>query len=96
MVKAEARWPWRLVVPTKMAKATCLEIEREATRIATEKEKTIPTLAKVLSIPEEIPNTSGGDAFITAELLAGKNALAPATLTTLAKTTSHSPLARES
>ena len=79
-----------------MAKARCLEIEREATRIATENEKTIPMLAKVRSIPEEIPKTSGGEAFITAELLAGKNELAPTPFTTLASTTSHRPLPIES
>ena len=55
-----ARWPWRVVVPTKMAKASCLEIEREARRIASENEKTMPTLAKVRSIPEEIPKSWGG------------------------------------
>jgi hypothetical protein len=91
-VKAAARRPCRVVVPTKMAKARCLEIEREAMRIATENEKTIPMLAKVRSIPEEIPNTSGGEAFITAAELAGKNPLAPTPFTTLATTTSHSPL----
>ena len=71
-MKAVARWPWMLRVPTKMAKARRLEIDRDAIRIATAKEKTIPTLAKVRSIPEAIPNTWGGEAFMTAAVLAGK------------------------
>jgi len=37
----------------------------------------------------------GGEAFITAELLAGKNALAPIPLITLATTTSHRPVPRQ-
>ena len=65
-MNAAASWPCRLVVPTKMAKARCLEIEREATRIAIENEKTMPMLAKVRSIPEAMPKTSGGEAFIRA------------------------------
>ena len=50
---------------------------RDASTMAIEKEKTMPTLAKVRSIPDEIPKSWGGDAFITAEVLAGKNELAP-------------------
>ena len=95
-MNAAAKWPWMLVVPTKMANARCLEIEREATRMATENEKTMPMLAKVRSIPEEMPNTSGGEAFMTAELFAGKKALAPTPFTMLASTTSQSPLPSES
>jgi hypothetical protein len=72
-----------------MAKARCREIERDAMRMASEKEKTMPTLAKVLNMPEEIPNTAGGDAFMTAELFAGKKQLAPMPFTTLASVTSH-------
>ncbi len=83
-------------MPTKIANARLREIEREAVRIATAKEKTIPTLAKVRSMPEEIPSAVGGEAFMTAELLAGKNALAPMPFTTLPTTTSHSPLASDS
>jgi len=94
-VKAAASRPWRLVDPTKMAKAKPREIDREAIRMAMEKENTIPTLAEVRSIPEEMPKTWGGDAFITAEELAGKKQLAPTPLTTLATTTSHRPVWRE-
>src|SRR5215469_8240089 len=66
-------------------------MDLEAISIAMANEKTIPMLANVRSMPEAMPNTDGGLAFITAELLAGKNALAPIPLTTLARTTSHSP-----
>ena len=76
-MKAAARLPCRLVVPTKIAKARCLEMAREEMRIATENEKTMPTLANVRNIPEEIPNTAGGDAFMTAELFAGKKRARP-------------------
>src|SRR5579884_2533839 len=78
-----------VVVPTKMAKATRREIEWEATRMATAKENTIPTLEKVRSIPEAMPNTPGGAAFITAELLAGKKPPVPVLLMTLPSTTTH-------
>jgi hypothetical protein len=38
-----------------------------------------------------VPNTAGGDAFMTAELFAGKKKLAPIPLMTLAMTTSLRP-----
>jgi hypothetical protein len=69
--------------PTKMAKARLRLMLRDAMRMAMEKEKIMPTLAKVRSIPEEMPNAVGGETFITAELLAGKKQLAPRPLTTL-------------
>ena len=46
--------------------------------------------------PRGDPEHSGGDAFITAEVLAGKKALAPTPLTTLASTTTQRPLPTES
>ena len=67
-----------------------MEIDRDATRIATENEKTMPTLAKVRIIPDAMPNMSGGAAFMIAELLAGKNRLLPHPLTKLMTTTTHS------
>lgn len=60
-----------------MANACALDIVCEAITIASAKEKTIPVFAKVLRTPDAIPKLSGGAAFITAELLAGKNAPAP-------------------
>ena len=48
--------------------------------------------ANVRSMPEETPNDSGGAAFITAELLAGKKKLAPMPLMMLASTTTHRPV----
>jgi len=45
--------------------------------MATAKENTMPIFAKVRSMPDEMPNDSGGAAFITAELLVGKKKLAP-------------------
>ena len=70
-----------------MANARLRGIDRAATRIATANENTIPTFENVLSIPEAMPNIAYGDALITAELLAGKNALAPMPLITDATTT---------
>lgn len=61
-------------------------------RMATAKENTMPMFANVRSMPEAMPNASGGAAFITAELLAGKKKLAPTPLTMLASTTTHRPL----
>jgi hypothetical protein len=89
---AQASAPCREVLPTKMAKARPREIEREAMRMATANENTMPMFANVRSIPEEMPNASGGAAFMTAKLLAGKKKLAPMPLTTLATTTTHSPV----
>jgi len=89
-VNASAIRPCSEVLPTKMAKARLREIDREAMRIATAKENTMPMLANVRSMPEAMPNDSGGAAFITAELLAGKKKLAPTPLTMLASTTTHS------
>jgi hypothetical protein len=43
-------------------------------------------------MPDAMPNDSGGAAFITAELLAGKKKLAPMPLMMLASTTTHSPV----
>ena len=64
-------------MPTKIANASPREIDRDATRIATENENTIPMFANVRSIPEAMPNMSCGAAFITAALFAGKNKLVP-------------------
>src|SRR5579864_6393681 len=80
-----------VVVPTNTANATRREIECDATRMATANENTIPTLENVRSIPEAMPNTPGGAAFITAELLAGKNPPVPVLLITLPSTTTHRP-----
>ena len=60
--------------------------------MAKEKEKTNPMFEKVLNIPEDTPNKLLGAAFITAELLAGKNDEPPIPLMTLAKTTIHRPV----
>jgi len=49
----------------------------EASTMAIEKEKTMPTLAKVRNIPDEMPKSWGGDAFITAEVLAGRTSWRP-------------------
>ena len=68
------------MVPTKIANASWREIDRDATRIATENENTMPTFAKVRIIPDAMPNMSGGAAFMIAELLAGKNRHAPIAL----------------
>ena len=91
-MNATATAPCSEVLPTKMAKARPREIDREAIRMATAKENTIPMFANVRSMPEAMPNDSGGAAFITAELLAGKKKLAPMPLMMLASTTTHSPV----
>ena len=70
-MNAAASEPCRDAVPTKIANARFREMDRDATRIATENENTIPMLANVRSIPDAMPYMSGGAAFITAELLAG-------------------------
>jgi hypothetical protein len=75
-----------------MAKARPREIDREAIRIATANENTMPMLANVRSMPDAMPNASGGAAFMIAELFAGKKRLAPMPLMTLASTTTHSPV----
>ena len=82
----------RLVVPTKIANASCLVIVAEAARIASAKEKTMPTFANVRSSPEAMPYSSSGAAFITAELLEGKKLPAPIAPTMLTTTTTHSPV----
>lgn len=69
-MKAAASGPCRLAVPTKMAKAVLRATECAATRMAVVKENTVPMLANVRSTPDVSPSRSGGDAFITAELLA--------------------------
>jgi len=89
-VKATATEPCSEVEPTKIANARPREIDLDATRIATENENTMPTLANVRSIPDAIPNMSGGAAFMIAELLAGKNRLVPTPLTRLMTTMIHS------
>ncbi len=61
----------------KIANAACLVIVWDAIRIAIANEKTMPTFAKVRSSPIANPNSSPGAAFITAELMDGKNAPAP-------------------
>ena len=86
-MNAAASEPCSDVEPTKIANARPREIDRDATRIATANENTMPTLANVRSIPDAIPNMSGGAAFMTAELLAGKNRLVPTPLTRLMTTT---------
>ena len=90
MVNAAASGPCSDVEPTKIANARFLEIDRDATRMATANENTMPMLANVRSIPDAMPNMSGGAAFITAELLAGKNMLVPIPLTRLMATMTHS------
>lgn len=65
-VNATASAPCSEVLPTKMAKARPREIEREAMRMATAKENTMPMFANVRSMPEAMPYASGGAAFITA------------------------------
>jgi hypothetical protein len=75
-----------------MAKARPREIDRDAIKMATANENTIPMFANVRSMPDAMPNASGGAAFITAELLAGKKKLAPMPLMMLASTTTHSPV----
>ena len=89
-MKAAATEPCSDVEPTKMANARPREIDLDATRIATANENTMPTLANVRSIPDAIPNMSGGAAFMTAELLAGKNRLVPTPLSRLMTTMTHS------
>jgi len=89
-VNAAASEPCSDVEPTKIANARPREIDRDATRIATANENTMPTLANVRSIPDAIPNMSGGAAFMTAELLAGKNRLVPTPLSRLMTTMTHS------
>ena len=71
-----------VLVPTKMAKASCLVMLAEATKMARAKEKTMPTLAKVRSSPDAMPNSLPGAAFITAELFDGKKQPAPTAPTT--------------
>ena len=95
-MKATASGPCKLVEPTKIANASVRLIERDAIRIASENENTIPTFENVRSIPEEMPNSCGGEAFITAELLPGKKKPAPTPLAIEASTTSHSPVCSES
>ena len=89
-MNAEASDPCSEDVPTKIANASCREMDRDATRMATENENTIPTLEKVRIIPDAMPNMSGGAAFMMAELLAGKNSEAPHPLTRASSTTTHS------
>jgi hypothetical protein len=89
VVNAAASGPCSDVEPTKIANARFLEIDRDATRMATANENTMPMLANVRSIPDAMPNMSGGAAFITAELLAGKNMLVPIPLTRLMATMTH-------
>ena len=67
-------------MPTKIAKASCREIDRDATRIATANENTMPMFENVRSMPDAMPNMSGGAAFMMAELLAGKKKHAPTAL----------------
>jgi hypothetical protein len=90
VVNASATAPCSDVVPTKIANASWREIDRDATRIATENEKTMPTLAKVRIIPDAMPNMSGGAAFMIAELFAGKNRHAPIALIVPTMTIHHS------
>jgi hypothetical protein len=90
VVNAAATGPCSDVEPTKIANASPREIDRDATRIATANENTMPTLANVRSMPDAMPNMSGGAAFITAELLAGKNRLVPIPLTRLMRTITQS------
>ena len=85
-MKAAAAEPCSDVEPTKIANARPREIDRDATRIATANENTMPTLANVRSIPDAIPNMSCGAAFMIAELLAGKNRLVPTPLSRLMTT----------
>ena len=68
-------------------------MDREATRMATENENTIPTFEKVRIIPDAIPNMSGGAAFMIAELFAGKKRDAPTALITPMQTIHHSGVA---
>src|ERR1700749_9717 len=65
-------------------------MDRDATRMATENENTIPTFAKVRIIPDAMPNMSGGAAFMIAELFAGKNRHAPIALIAPTHTIHHS------
>ena len=55
-MNAAASAPCSAVLPTKMAKARPREIDREAMRIATANENTMPMLANVRSMPEAMPN----------------------------------------
>ena len=89
-MNATASGPCSDVEPTKIANARFLEIDRDATRMATANENTMPMLANVRNIPDAMPNMSGGAAFITAELLAGKNMLVPIPLTRLMATMTQS------
>ena len=87
VVNAEARWPCRLVVPTKMAKARCLEIEREDDEDGDREGEDHPDVGEGPQHPRgDTEYLRRGDLH-TAALLAGKKALAPAPLTTLARTT---------
>ena len=89
-MNADASDPCSDVVPTKIANASCREMDRDATRMATENENTIPTFEKVRIIPDAMPNMSGGAAFMIAELLAGKNSDAPTALIAPMQTIHHS------
>ena len=89
-MNATASGPCSDVEPTKIANARFLEIDRDATRMATANENTMPMLANVRSIPDAMPNMSGGAAFMIAELLAGKNRLVPTPLIRLMTTMIHS------
>src|ERR1700728_1367038 len=68
-------------------------MDRDATRMATENENTIPTLANVRIMPDAMPNMSGGAAFMIAELFAGKNRHAPVALITPMQMIHHSGVA---
>ena len=65
-------------------------MDRDATRMATENENTIPTFEKVRIIPDAMPNMSGGAAFMIAELLPGKKSDAPTAFTAPMHTIHHS------
>jgi hypothetical protein len=60
--------------------------------MATANENTMPDVRERPQHARAMPNDSGGAAFITAELLAGKKKLAPMPLMMLASTTTHSPV----
>jgi hypothetical protein len=76
-LKADAVLRERVLVPTKIAKAFCFEMVRDATRIAVAKEKTIPTFENVRRSPDAIPKLSPGAALMIAVLLDGKKQPAP-------------------
>ncbi len=95
-MNAVAAGPCSVVVPTKIWNASSREMDRDATRMATENEKTVPMLEKVRIIPDAMPNMSDGAAFMMAELLAGKNRHAPTALITPMQTIHHSGVALDS